>query len=449
MRRGIPSSVRLWLACLASLFVMANPAMALPSYARQTGEPCTSCHVGGFGPQLTPHGREFKINGYSDSTGSWKAPLSAMAVANYTHTAKSLSAPISGHDGVNNNVALQEASVFVAGKVLPGLGTFIQTTYSEIDRAVAFDHAEVRYARQLTLAGKDASVGLSINNNPTLQDPFNTVGAWSFPYTSSDLRVGNLSGAFLTGGLEHQVIGSSAFLWFDHQFYAEAGAYKSLSPGSLSFLGVADEAGKLKGAAPYWRVAWNRDFGKQNVSIGAIGISGKLHPDRLAGPTDNYRDIGVDFSYQFLGNRKNIFAVNASHIWEKQNLGYGFANGEVAAPRQTLRQYNVDVSWYHHQSYGLTAGLFGTTGTTDPARYAPEADVGSANGSPNTRGYILQADWTPFGKEDSLLAPNVNLRLGAQYTGYTRFNGASHNYDGSGRDARDNNTFSLFTWLSF
>ena len=123
----------------ASLFATGsfapNRANALPSYARQTGEDCAACHVGGFGPQLTPHGREFKINGYAD--GKTIVPLSGMAVANFTHTKGDRSEPISGHDGRNDNVALQEASLFVAGRLAEGLGTFIQTTYSEVDRQLS------------------------------------------------------------------------------------------------------------------------------------------------------------------------------------------------------------------------------------------------------------------------------------------------------------------------
>ncbi|MBS0552116.1 MAG: cytochrome C, partial [Proteobacteria bacterium] len=46
-------------------------------------------------------------------------------------------------------------------------------------------------------------------------------------------------------------------------------------------------------------------------------------------------------------------------------------------------------------------------------------------------------------------APWANLRLGLQYTMFDKFNGARRNYDGSGRDAKDNNTLFLFAWTSF
>jgi hypothetical protein len=428
----------------------AGEAQAMPSYARQTGEPCTSCHVGAYGPQLTPHGRAFKIGGYSDAKDEkFRPPVSAMLVANYTHTKKDQSTPISGHDGTNNNLALQEASIFIAGKLAPHLGAFIQTTYSEIDRATAFDHADVRYARTLQLGGKDLVLGLDLNNNPTVQDPFNTVGAWSFPYTASDLVPGHATGAFLTGGLEHQVLGSSVYAYFNDHLYAEAGAYRSLSHGLLGTLGIGDEAGKLKGAAPYWRVAYNREWNKQSASIGLIGMNAGIHPERNPGPTNKYRDVGLDLSYQYLGNRKNVFSANLSHIWERQKLDYDVFAGETGLRKQKLRQMNADVSWYHNNAYGLTAGLFKNTGTRDTALFVPEEDVGSRTGSPNTSGYILQADWTPLGKESSPLAPNVNLRLGVQYTGYSKFNGSKLDYDGFGRNASANNTLMLFTWLSF
>ena len=45
--------------------------------------------------------------------------------------------------------------------------------------------------------------------------------------------------------------------------------------------------------------------------------------------------------------------------------------------------------------------------------------------------------------------PMQYLRIGAQYTGYLRFNGASSNYDGFGRNASDNNSLFLYAWLAY
>ena len=71
---------------------------------------------------------------------------------------------------------------------------------------------------------------------------------------------------------------------------------------------------------------------------------------------------------------------------------------------------------------------------------APSQRVGgSLTGNPATRGMTLEAFWTPI----------QNLRIGAQYTAYTRYNGASDNYDGFGRNARDNNSLFLYLWAAY
>jgi hypothetical protein len=52
------------------LIGFAAPAKALPSYARQTGQPCGTCHTDFAG--LTPYGRRFKIEGYTAGDGPYR-----------------------------------------------------------------------------------------------------------------------------------------------------------------------------------------------------------------------------------------------------------------------------------------------------------------------------------------------------------------------------------------
>lgn len=177
-----------WLRRFAALLfgaivagLLSAPAQAVPSYARQTGSDCAACHVGGYGPQLTPYGIRFKIGGYTDSDGKdGKIPLSAMVVANWTRSAGNLP-ETPNHFSSNNNSAMQEASLFVAGRLTDNIGTFIQTTYSGVDRKSALDQVDIRYARNLRLGDQEGTVGLSLNGNPTLTDPFNTLVNGAFP----------------------------------------------------------------------------------------------------------------------------------------------------------------------------------------------------------------------------------------------------------------------------
>ncbi len=45
--------------------------------------------------------------------------------------------------------------------------------------------------------------------------------------------------------------------------------------------------------------------------------------------------------------------------------------------------------------------------------------------------------------------PWLNTKFSIQYTGFNKFQGLSSNYDGTGRNARDNNTLYLLGWLSY
>src|ERR1700745_4075047 len=57
---------------------VAPPAQALPSFARQTGQPCGTCHTD-F-PSLTPFGRRFKLRGYTIGGGLFRpTPFSSNA----------------------------------------------------------------------------------------------------------------------------------------------------------------------------------------------------------------------------------------------------------------------------------------------------------------------------------------------------------------------------------
>jgi len=69
-------------------------------------------------------------------------------------------------------------------------------------------------------------------------------------------------------------------------------------------------------------------------------------------------------------------------------------------------------------------------------------------GRPTTNGGIAEFNWNPFGKTDSWAKPFANLRLGVQYTFYTRFAGAVRSIDGNDRRASDNNTLFVYGWTA-
>jgi hypothetical protein len=446
--KALPIRLGGWLVICIGMTLSAA-SHAVPSVARQTGQDCAACHIGGFGPQLTPFGVKFKLGGYTDTNGqSSLLPLSAMVVASNTRTGKDQAEPPVPGSHANNNSTLDEASLFIAGRLSDQLGGFMQITYDGVGKTSALDQTDLRFAHPTELGGKDLTLGMSLNNNPNVQDPFNTLPVWSYPYVGSALGFGGAeSGTLINGGLEGHVLGLSGYAFYDNSWYAELGSYRAMSralQGHLS-LGTADDPGRVGNNTTYWRLAWFQDQKRRAWSLGLFGFNASIQPDRAAGmPTNRYNDLGVDGQVQLLGTREHVVTVQGSWIRERQHRGAMLAAGSAANGDGSLREGKINVSYNFLQTWGVSAGRFVTTGSSDTILYGANAGA-----SPNTSGTILQADWTPWGKESSWMAPWANLRLGAQYTFYSKYNGAARNYDGAGRNASDNNTLFLFAWTSF
>lgn len=433
-------------AGLAVILWTAGAAEAVPSFADQTGLQCSSCHVGGFGPQLTELGRDFKMQGFTLGAGKGN-PVSAMAIASLVSTSKDQDAPPADHASLNNNFALDQASLFVAGGIGQNLGGFIQTTYDGAERRFLWDNVDLRAVNRMSLGGKDLLVGVSLNNSPGVQDPWNTLPAWGFPYTDSALAPSPAASPISAGGLAQSVIGATGYLWWDRRLYVEAGLYTSPGRGFLKTMGLhEDEASGLRGAAPYGRLAYQfRPASGQTLEIGGFGLFADIYPglDKTAGTTDRLRDLGVDASYQVMLQSGDVFSINGRYTHEDISNRASFNLGDASNSKDRLRDMRADVSWYNGAGFGATLGAFSTAGKTDALLYAD-----SANGSPGSAGLQFQVDYTPWSSAKSPLGPRFNARVGAQLTHYSKFDGASKDYDGSGRNASDNDSLRLFFWVA-
>src|SRR5579864_6443105 len=177
----------------AAILVTAAPrARAVPSFARQTGMACEACHT--VFPELTHFGRVFKANGYTltnlkqvrDVSGkkeellalSQMAPLSIMAQISDSQLNKALPDLSTSAPGVAQNGTAgfpQQLSLFYAGKIAPNFGAFVQLTYANDSGTIGIDNTDLRFA-DTTLLGdnKPLTYGISLNNNPTVQDLWNT-----------------------------------------------------------------------------------------------------------------------------------------------------------------------------------------------------------------------------------------------------------------------------------
>ena len=116
----------------------------------------------------------------------------------------------------------------------------------------------------------------------------------------------------------------------------------------------------------------------------------------------------------------------------------------VQAVMRGERSLRAKATYYYDQTYGVTAAYFNLNGTPDPLLFS-----GSATASPNSSGWIGELDYIPFSHGGPGFWPWLNMKLGVQYIYYDKFDGGRTNFDGAGRNVRDNNTLFLFAWLAF
>jgi hypothetical protein len=114
------------------LLFSIHEAKAVPSFKRQTGLSCFTCHT--VYPELTPTGRQFKLGGYtlskSDKLFEFPPPLAGFAQLSFTHINSKLPSDYLEDEWSNritssgNNVLNipQEASIFSGGKVIGKVG---------------------------------------------------------------------------------------------------------------------------------------------------------------------------------------------------------------------------------------------------------------------------------------------------------------------------------------
>lgn len=428
----------------------AAPAHALPAFAAQTGQTCQTCHVGGFGPQLTPYGRNFKIHGYTQRAphSGFTLPVSAMVAASYVRTAKDQAAPPAPHYAANNNVTIDQISLFLAGGVGEHFGGFAQATYDGVARTFAWDNLDLRVVTTAKVAGRDLVLGVSVNNNPTLSDPWNTLPAWGFPYTSSGLAPSPAAAPLIAGPLAQTTLGATAYAWIANALYLEAGAYGAPGATALRRLGADPTSpGDFDGLAPYGRIAYQHMLGGGMAQLGGFVLAAGIHPglDRTTGLLDRYTDAGLDGSWQRTLAHGDVVSLNARWTHENQRLDATCAllSGDASCAHNSLSDVRADVSYYWRNRIGGTVQVFDTTGSANPFVYPDNRTF-----KPDSTGIMLQIDGTPFGGAPQP-ARRVNLRMGLQYTHYTRFNGAGANFDGLGAHASDNDALRLFTWFAF
>lgn len=439
------------LLLIAAEICVLPKAQALPSFARQTGQRCAACHVGGNWPQLTPWGRFFKLAGYTagksmvDKEGFNYVPIGVFGQAGLTWATQPNDAQ--GNPVVTNNGS-PEAYQFT-GEVGTKLTNFAGIFW-EYQIANQFpgwkgvvDLVDVRATHFFHPGNHELLLGFDSNNNPSVQDVWNTVPSWRYPFYTSPQSPGP-PGSPMIASLSQQTGSFGGYALFDRQFYVELSAYR-VGTGFFRWMtggtSLQNGANYLKGLNPYWRAYWTKEQGPNVFMVGTLGMHSNVYPDSSnpSGPVDTFSDTGFDTQYQHLGET-NKLTLRGSYIYEQQSWNGSFPLGAVSNPKGNLKTLNLNGSYALREAWTFTGGYFLSNGSSNAALYGITNPAGvQLTDKPNTSGYILQVDRT--------LTQNIVASL--QYTGFVKFNGLSNNIDGLGRKPSDNNTLWLSVFFAF
>lgn len=417
---------------------------ATPLYARQTGTQCIACHTGGQFPELTTFGRQFKLLGYTLGTRV-DIPLAGMLQGGFTSIRNHSGSADPGTDFAHDNsMQLQQASVFSGGKIVENVGAFIQWTYNGIKHHSQIDNVDLRFADVTAIAGKRMIYGVSLNNNPSVQDVWNTTPAWRFPTAGpGGAFQGYGPNTMVDGTLAQSVVGASAYVDWNNLLYVELSGYKT-ADRAFSFMRAGGDTVNnrfpVKGTNPYWRLALHGDTGAHSWMVGTYGMSADAYsdPTNASSPTNRFRDNAVDGQYQY-SNGPHQVSAQATRIHEVINWNAGaIFGGQVSNSKDTLHTTRIKGSYFYNSKVGATIAYFSTTGSQDALLYSNNTSL-----TPDTSGHILELSYLPTEK----------IRMALQYTMYGKLNGSKSGYDSSGalpgRNARDNDTWFLSTWFLF
>lgn len=408
-----------------SALLLPGTAEAVPAFARQTGQNCIACHAGGQFPELTPYGRMFKLTGYT--IGERTLPLSMMGVL--TSNKVKVNDPAVGKP-TDGSLIFNSASVFIAGKISDNIGGFAQITYQkyadqnpdtgDYSGHSGADNMDIRYADRRIDANGDLIYGVTLHNNPGVQDVFNSMPAWGYGIVPGS--TGGDAGTMtkLEDGLGAQVAGIGAYAYWNKTLYAEVSGYKT-GNGAFSFMtqGNAPQI-YIKGTNPYVRLALTKEWGPHNAMIGFTHLDVHQYVDLTdptapvpstspSGPTDHYRDTGIDAQYQYL---LDPYTLTATVTRIHENIDY--ASGDPAA---TVNSMRAKASVTYQAKYGASLSYFNFTNT-----------LGS-----ESKGWTPEVFWTPI----------QYVRLGMQYTAFSKDQGALN------ANAKDNNTLLFYVWGAY
>jgi hypothetical protein len=327
-----------WALALAlGLSAIAPRTQATAVFNRQTGQPCAACHTAP--PELTPLGRRFKLGGYTMRGGERGVPLSAFVQAGYTATSQDVTTPAPGLDA-NHNLDVQRVKLLAGGALGDSTGAFAELVWNPVAGRTQWGNLDMRYADSRSFGEQgeqgehDLLYGITVNNNPGFQDPWNSTPVRSWPYTRSAAAPQPRNVPLLDGPLAQRSLGLGMYGFIDDEWYIELAGYGGLDRSQQEALGVdPGEFRTVRGLARYGRIAHERKLGGgHSLTLGAsVFVSELSRPGARLPGTDAVRILGADLLYQWAQgpHEATLRAAAGSERWDTtDSVAQGLALNE-------------------------------------------------------------------------------------------------------------------------
>ncbi len=266
--------------------ILPSKANALPSFARQTGFSCSTCHT--IPPRLNRYGMLFKMRGYTEGQALSTLP----AGDDYTITkfnpvsVRVVSYPYSKRKGRETELILpDEFMVAFAGRITENVGAVLEPIYEAEE-----GEWDMEYARIAVVKDFD---GLLIGvmggwTSPTGTDPFISLDYHGRRLTRQRATPHDaLNNSGLRDVFDFNNRGGSLYAYYANTLYLNLGAYTGTSRLENEDAGIEKKIVNKKGDDPidlYGRIALTPPTGMADINIGAFLYSGK---DELQKPDGN------------------------------------------------------------------------------------------------------------------------------------------------------------------
>lgn len=387
--------------------VKDSTANAVPSFARQTGFTCSTCHT--IPPRLNRYGMMFKLKGYTEG----KALADIPAGNGYTITkfnpvsVRVLSYPYSKRRGEDKEVIFPDEFMIVfAGRITENIGAILEPLYEAEEGEWDVEYARIAGVKRFgnTLVGIVGGW-----TSPTGTDPFISLDYHGRRLTRQKATPHDaLRNTGLQDIFDFNNRGASLYAFVANTLYVNLGAYTGSSRLENEAIGIEEEIVNRKSSDPldfYGRVAVLPPTGFADVNVGAFFYSGE---DKLQAPDGSPLTIdattftknratrlGVDLGVQKYVSKDVMLELLAMYLDGKDRISSSTGTQEVKH-----RGFNLSGTFYWKSKVGLSL-VYGQYRFDDdiPLTEDDERDV-------ERRDITLHLSY--------MVRPNV--RVGAEYT---------------------------------